>query len=104
VFVAVGSALASLEEMADLCNIGTLSAFMIVCVGILVLREREPARPRGFRTPFVPWVPILGVLACLYLAAGLPRIAWQRFGVWLVIGLVCYAVYGWHHSRVGIRD
>jgi APA family basic amino acid/polyamine antiporter len=100
VFVAVGSALASLEEMADLCNIGTLSAFFIVCLGIPVLRRREPHRPRGFRTPWVPWVPVLGALACIYLMAGLPRIAWIRFAVWLDIGLLCYVLYGRRNSRL----
>ena len=67
VFVAAGAALAGLEEMADLCNIGTLSAFLIVCAGVIVLRWREPDRPRGFRTPWVPVVPVLGVLTCLWL-------------------------------------
>ena len=100
VFVAVGSALASLDEMADLCNIGTLSAFLIVCIGIALLRWREPDRPRAFRTPWVPLVPILGVAACLYLMFGLPAIAWRRFAVWLVIGLGLYAAYGSRRSRL----
>ncbi len=100
VFVAVGAAVASLEEMADLCNIGTLSAFMIVCIGVIVLRQREPNRRRPFRTPWVPWVPGLGVLACLYLMLGLPRAAWIRFAVWLCVGLVCYAAYGYRKSRL----
>lgn len=100
VFVAVGSALASLEEMADLCNIGTLSAFLLVCIGILVLRVREPERPRAFRTPWVPVVPVLGVIACFWLLAGLPRLAWVRFAVWLAAGLVCYVLYGRRHSRL----
>lgn len=100
VFVAVGSALASLEEMADLCSIGTLSAFLVVCVGVIVLRVREPDRPRPFRTPWVPLVPVLGVLACLYLMYGLPIIAWGRFGAWLVVGLLCYFAYGYRHSRL----
>lgn len=100
IFVGAGSALASLEEMADLCNIGTLSAFLIVCLGVLVLRYRDPARPRPFRTPWVPVVPVLGVIACLYLMAGLPREAWIRFGVWLLVGIVCYAIYGRRRSRL----
>ena len=99
-FVAVASALASLEEMADLCNIGTLSAFVIVCLGVLVLRSRESERPRGFRTPWVPTVPILGVVACLYLMFGLPWSAWRRFGWWLVIGLTFYGLYGHRRSRL----
>lgn len=101
VFVAAGAAFASLDEMADLCNIGTLSAFLIVCVGILVLRAREPDRPRPFRCPWVPWVPVLGAVACLALMVSLPKTAWIRFGVWLVAGLTCYVAYGRRRSRVG---
>jgi len=100
VFVGAGSAVASLDEMADLCNIGTLSAFLIVCVGLLVLRAREPDRPRPFRCPWVPWVPLLGALACLALMFGLPKTAWIRFGVWLVVGLTCYFAYGHWKSRL----
>jgi APA family basic amino acid/polyamine antiporter len=102
-FVAGGSALASLDEMADLCNIGTLSAFLIVCAGVIVLRRREPQRQRGFRTPWVPLVPILGILACLWLMFGLPRTAWVRFAVWLAVGITFYALYGWHRSRLNGR-
>jgi APA family basic amino acid/polyamine antiporter len=99
-FVGVGSAVASLDEMADLCNIGTLSAFLIACLGVLVLRSRESERPRSFRTPWVPTVPILGVVACVYLMFGLPWSAWIRFGVWLVIGLTFYGLYGFRRSRL----
>ena len=100
VFVAVAAAIASLDEMADLCNIGTLSAFLIVSLRVIVLRVREPDRPRPFKTPWVPALPILGVAACLYLMFGLPASAWYRFGYWLVIGLAFYAAYGFWHSRV----
>jgi basic amino acid/polyamine antiporter, APA family len=100
VFVAVASSFASLDEMADLCNIGTLSAFVLVCAGVLVLRQRDPLRFRPFKTPWVPVVPVLGLLACLYLMLGLPTSAWIRFGVWLVIGLVLYYAYGFTHSRL----
>jgi basic amino acid/polyamine antiporter, APA family len=93
-FVAVGSALASLDEMADLCNIGTLSAFIIVCAGVLVLRWRDPHRSSGFRTPWVPLVPLLGIASCFWLMLGLPLIAWVRFIVWLIVGLVFYVCYG----------
>jgi APA family basic amino acid/polyamine antiporter len=99
-FVALGAAVASLPEMADLCNIGTLSAFVIVCLGVIVLRRREPERPRPFRCPWVPWVPLLGLLSCLYLMLGLPATAWIRFGVWLILGLACYFAYGYRHSRL----
>jgi APA family basic amino acid/polyamine antiporter len=99
-FVIAGAGLASLEEMADLCNIGTLSAFVIVCLGVLLLRRRDPGRERPFRTPLVPLVPLLGVLACLGLMFGLPRASWIRFGVWLVVGAVIYAAYGRRRSRL----
>jgi len=99
-FVGIASSFASLDEMADLCNIGTLSAFVIVCAGILVLRHRDPLRHRPFKTPWVPAVPILGMVACLYLMMGLPTSAWIRFGVWLAIGLGIYYAYGFGHSRL----
>ena len=102
-FVGIGSAAASLDEMADLCNIGTLSAFAIVCLGVIVLRHREPERPRPFRCPWVPWIPLLGVLGCVYLVCGLPRAAITRFGVWLVVGLACYFAYGYRRSRQNHR-
>ena len=102
IFVAVGSALASLDEMADLCNIGTLSAFILVCAGIWVLRVKEPDRSRGFRTPWVPLVPILGIITCMYLILGLPSMAWIRFGVWLVIGMVWYMFYSARHSKLAV--
>ncbi len=102
-FVAVASSFASLDEMADLCNIGTLSAFIIVCAGIIVLRRRDPLRPRSFKTPWVPFVPALGLIACLYLMMGLPVSAWVRFAVWLVIGLGLYYAYGYSHSKLHAR-
>jgi len=100
-FVAAGAALASLEEMADLCNIGTLSAFAVVCLGVLVDRYRRPGRERPFRTPLFPVVPVLGLLACLFLMSGLPASAWIRFAVWLTLGLGLYAAYGYRRSRAG---
>jgi APA family basic amino acid/polyamine antiporter len=99
-FVGGTACFASLDEMADLCNIGTLSAFMLVCLGIIVLRKRDPLRERFFKTPLVPLVPILGILACLYLILGLPPTAWIRFGVWLVVGLALYYLYGFRHSNL----
>lgn len=100
-FVGGASALASLEEMADLCNIGTLMAFFLVCLGIIVLRQREPDRPRPFRTPGVPWVPLAGAAACYWLILGLPAVARVRFALWLVAGLALYLCYGLRRSRLG---
>jgi len=103
VFVAVGSALASLEETSDMTSIGTLSAFILVCAGVWILRRRDPSRPRGFRTPWVPLVPLLGIGSCLYLMLGLPTIAWIRLAVWMVVGLILYFTYGYKHSRLRAR-
>jgi APA family basic amino acid/polyamine antiporter len=118
--VALLSAFANLDVFVELTNIGTLFAFILVCVGIMVLRRRDPDRPRAFRTPFVPWTPLLGILVCLYLVVGLPvptastgplgftivrygglpTETWIRFIVWLLIGLVIYFLYGYRRSRL----
>ena len=98
--VAVGSLVADENEIYDLTNIGTLAAFAIVCGGVLVLRLRRPDLARPFRVPFVWPVAILGAAACLYTMKGLPRTAWDRFGVWLAIGLVLYFAYGYRMSRL----
>ena len=100
VVVAVGSLFADENEIYDLTNIGTLSAFAIVCIGVLVLRYKDPDRPRPFRVPFVWGVSLVGAAACLYTMAGLPWHAWERFGIWLVIGIVLYFAYGYGHSSV----
>jgi APA family basic amino acid/polyamine antiporter len=98
--VAVGALFFDENEIYDLTNIGTLAAFAIVCVGVLVLRVREPARERPFRVPFVWLVCLGGAGACLYTMLGLPRQAWERFGVWLAVGLLLYFAYGWRRSRL----
>jgi basic amino acid/polyamine antiporter, APA family len=94
IFVALFAAIAPIEEVIELTNIGTLFAFVIVCGGIIVLRRVDPDRPRPFRTPLVPLIPILGILSCLWLMAGLPLITWIRFGIWLLVGLAIYFMYG----------
>jgi len=100
VAVALCAMFTSIDEMVDLTNIGTLFAFILVCIGILILRKRDPNRPRTFKTPLVPFVPILGVTSCLYLMLGLPWITWIRFGLWLVVGMVVYFSYGFRRSRL----
>jgi len=100
--IAVGltAALLPIQEIAELTNIGTLFAFVLVCIGIWILRHIEPDMPRAFRTPLVPLVPILGVIFCGYLMLSLPLVTWIRFIVWMVAGLVIYCTYGRFHSRV----
>ena len=100
VLVAVASLIGDAAETYDLTNIGTLFAFAIVCVGVMVLRVVEPDRHRPFRVPFVWPVALLGTAACLFIMAGLPAQAWTRFGGWLAIGLLLYLGYGRSHSRL----
>ena len=88
---------------ADMTNIGTLFAFVLVCIGIMVLRYTRPNLSRPFRMPFMPVVPILGVLACLGLMYFLPWMTWVRFFVWTIIGIVVYAMYGIRHSKLAAR-
>ena len=98
--IAVIAAVIPLTEIVKLVNIGTLFAFVLVNIGVIVLRRTRPDLERGFRVPWVPVVPIIGVLLCVYLMADLDRDTWIRFIVWLVIGLVIYFVYSRHHSRL----
>ena len=100
IFVATFAAFANIAEVVDLTNIGTLFAFILVSAGVIVLRRIQPERVRPFRAPWVPVTPIISIVTCLYLMLQLPRVTWIRFGVWLVIGLLLYFVYGAKHSRL----
>lgn len=98
VLVALGALVADDAATYDLTNIGTLSAFLLVCLGVPVLRMKDPDRPRPFKVPFVWPVSLAGAAACLFVMKGLPVHAWERFGIWLAIGLVVYFAYGYRHS------
>ncbi len=89
-----------LPMIIELCNIGTLFAFILVSVGVIVLRKTRPEVERKFKTPGVPFTPLLTVAACFYLIYKLPMITWIRFAAWLLIGLALYFVYGARHSRL----
>jgi basic amino acid/polyamine antiporter, APA family len=102
-FVATFAAFANIAEVVDLTNIGTLFAFVLVSVGVIVLRRVDPHRPRPFRAPLVPWTPIISIITCLYLMLQLPTLTWIRFGIWLGLGLLIYLFYGVRHSRLGKR-
>jgi APA family basic amino acid/polyamine antiporter len=97
--VGLPSGLVDIGDAADLSNIGTLFAFVLVSFGVIFLRRRQPERPRGFRVPWVPWFPIISILLCGGLMAGLTVITWIRFVVWLALGLVIYLGFSRHHSE-----
>ncbi len=96
--VGIPAGIWDIGTFADLSNIGTLFAFMLVSAGVLVLRKRDPERPRRFRVPLVPFVPVFSIVSCLVLMTGLPLEAWVRFVVWLGIGLVIYFLFSRNRS------
>jgi len=93
-----------LGDLAELVNIGTLAAFFLVCLGVLVLRITKPDMERPFRSPFSPLFPVLGMLSCAALMAFLPSITWLRFIIWLVVGLIVYFGYSMYHSKLARSD
>jgi APA family basic amino acid/polyamine antiporter len=99
-FMALVAGFTPIGIVAELVNIGTLAAFALVCIGVIVLRYRRPDMPRPFRVPLQPAVPALGVIACLYLMASLPWQTWLRFTIWMLLGLLVYFSYGVRHSRL----
>jgi basic amino acid/polyamine antiporter, APA family len=103
--VGVTSSFTSLDEMVDLTNIGTLFAFILVCLGIAILRVKDPNRPRPFRVPGGAFlVPVLGVVSCAGLIYYLPPSSWMRFFLWLLVGVVVYFSYGYWNSRIRGRQ
>jgi APA family basic amino acid/polyamine antiporter len=101
--VGIPAGLLDIGTLADLANIGTLFAFVLVSLGVIILRVREPERKRGFRAPGGIVVPVLSVLTCLLLMAGLPIMNWIRFFIWLAIGLLVYFFYSRKHSEFAQR-
>jgi len=100
VLVAILAAFVPLSQIAKLVNIGTLFAFLLVNIGVIILRRTNPDMERPFRVPFVPVFPLIGAALCIYLMTKLEGVTWLRFGVWLAIGLIIYFVYGRTHSRL----
>ncbi|HST29288.1 MAG TPA: amino acid permease [Chthoniobacterales bacterium] len=102
--VGVVAMLTDIGSLSDLTNIGTLFAFILVCIGVIILRRKDAQRPRPFKVPGVPWFPALGVLFCLVLMLSLPLETWIRFFVWLLIGLAIYFLYSVRHSKLRRGD
>ena len=98
VFVSLFAGLVPGKVIGEMCSIGTLFAFVIVCAAVLVLRRTMPEVPRGFRTPLVPLVPLAGILTCSFMMYGLPGETWLRLGGWLVVGCLIYFGYSRRHS------
>ncbi|MGW2656394.1 amino acid permease [Streptomyces sp. NPDC001478] len=103
VVIAIVAGFTSIDELATLVNIGTLFAFVVVALGVIVLRRTRPDLHRAFRTPWVPVLPLLSVAASVWLMLNLPAETWLRFGIWMVIGVVVYFAYGRGHSRARRR-
>jgi APA family basic amino acid/polyamine antiporter len=89
-----------LSDIAELVNIGTLTAFTFVCAGVIIIRMRHPELPRPFKLPFGPLIPLLGVIFCVYLMIHLSEATWQRFTIWMIIGLVIYFGYSRRRSHL----
>jgi len=102
--VALLAGLIPLSALAELVNIGTLFAFVLVSVAVVVLRRVRPDLPRSFRAPLVPLVPVLSALGSLFVMANLPVETWIRFLVWMLIGSLIYFGYGRRHSRLAERE
>ena len=98
--VAVIAGFIPLGDIAEMANIGTLFAFVLVSAGIIYLRKKHPERKAGFRTPFVPLIPVISMVLCILLMCSLPVITWIRFVVWMAIGLVIYFLYSKGHSSL----
>jgi APA family basic amino acid/polyamine antiporter len=96
--VAVAAGLFPLSTLSQLVSMGTLLAFTLACLGIIILRRTAPELERPFRTPGMPWVPVLGAVACVAQMVGLPWATWARLIIWLVLGMVVYVVYGRGHA------
>ena len=101
IVVVLAAAFFPADKLEEMVNVGTLFAFILVSLGVIVLRRTRPDLPRGFRAPLVPFVPILAILACLWLMLNLTALTWVRFVVWMIAGVVIYFLYGRSHSRLG---
>src|SRR5690606_21427880 len=100
IFVSLFAGFVPILDLGHMVSIGALFAFTLVCLGIIILRKTEPNLHRPFRTPWVPFIPILGIIVCLILMASLPIESWERLGIWMIIGVAIYLLYGRKHSII----
>jgi APA family basic amino acid/polyamine antiporter len=104
IFVSIGAALTPIEQLGKLTSMGTLFAFVVVCIGVMIMRKTRPDLPRPFKTPWVPLVPILGIIVNIGLMVGLDRLTWEAFLVWMGTGLVVYFAYSRFHSHLTRKE
>ena len=104
VFVSLFAGLVPVSDLGHMVSIGTLLAFVLVCIGVMVMRKKMPDAPRAFRTPWVPFVPVAGIVICLALMYSLPNESWVRLVVWMALGIVIYFVYGKKNSKLNNPD
>ena len=100
VFVSVFAGFVPVSDLGHMVSIGTLFAFTLVCIGIIVLRRTNPDTPRPFRAPLVPLIPILGIVVCVAMMASLPIESWERLAIWMAAGIGLYFIYGKKHSKI----
>jgi len=100
VFVSIFAGFIPVSDLGHMVSIGTLFAFSLVCIGVMILRKTDPDLARPFRTPWVPVVPILGILVCVMMMASLPIVSWERLAIWMILGVAIYYAYGKKHSKI----
>ena len=103
IFVSAGAAFTPIAQLGNLTSIGTLFAFVLVCLGVIIMRRTDPGLPRPFRTPWVPLFPILGIVINFLLMLSLNKLTWTAFITWMVIGLLVYFAYSRFHSHLLAR-
>jgi APA family basic amino acid/polyamine antiporter len=104
VFVSLFAGFVPVSDLGHMVSIGTLLAFALVCIGVMIMRKKMPDAPRAFRTPLVPFVPIAGIVVCFYLMYSLPSESWLRLIIWMILGVVVYFFYGKNKSKLNKKN
>jgi len=100
IFVSIFAGFVPVSDLGHMVSIGTLFAFSLVCIGVLILRKTDPGLDRPFRTPWVPFVPIMGIIVCVLMMASLPIVSWERLAIWMALGVIIYMAYSKKHSKI----